>query len=87
MTGAGDILKSYFDPFGINVCDGCSSLRQRMNENGPQWCREHFKSICDAIEGRANRKKRFKLLPNKRMIIEWAVRRAITKAESGIIEV
>lgn len=78
--GPGTELKQFFAKwFGQKATPNCScnAVAIRMDEQGPQWCRENMDWICEQV--RLNAEKRG--LPYIRAVVEPIVHLAIRRAE------
>lgn len=53
--GPGEILSGWLALTGFTHKEGCrcKELAERMNENGPQWCRDNFESLLSSIQDSA----------------------------------
>lgn len=65
---------------------GCKDRIQRMNTNGPQWCREHLDDIVGWMEAEAKKRGWWRYavaVPGSRYFIKRMVLGAIKKAETN----
>lgn len=78
--GPGTHLKNMLAWFNIKAKEKgckCAHMEKKMNQNGPQWCRDHMQEIVDHLAKEAKKRK----LPFVRLAAEKLVRMAIRKAE------
>ena len=94
MQGVGDHMKAIIVRWlGVNTggCGGCEALLKQMNDNPPEWSRQHLREILPAIERNARKSKDWKArilarIPGIRLPIVSIVFLAIARAEEDLRE-
>jgi len=89
MSGAGTELKQLFMRLGVSQDDvdsddagcGCSRLAAKMDQKGPDWCRDNYESLCGEILKKAQG--RGFSLPGTEATIRLCVWLAIRRAGRG----